>query len=191
MNTSPKTWALPLCKTALAFLLLLTCAFASAFAGTTYYVSTTGADTNNGTSTGTAWRHVQYAANHVAAGDTVNILGGVYNETVAIPASGSATAGYITFQNYSGQTATIDGTGLTPPNGNNSGLVSIASQSYIILQGLEIRNYKTATTKATPVGVWVTGAGSHLQLLNNKIHDIVTTATGCNANALGVAFYGT
>jgi Right handed beta helix region len=34
------------------------------------------------------------------------------------------------------------------------------------------------------------GAGSHLQLLNNHIHDIVTTASGCAANALGVAFYG-
>jgi hypothetical protein len=157
---------------------------------TTYYVSTSGSDSNSGLSTNSAWRHVQYAANHVAAGDTVNILGGVYNETVTIPASGSATAGYITFQNYSGQTATIDGTGLTPPNSNN-GLINIASQSYIIIQGLEIRNYKTTTTKATPVGVWVTGAGSHLQLLNNHIHDIWTTASGCNANALGVAFYGT
>jgi Right handed beta helix region len=190
MNTSfPR--ALAVGKTAWTVLLLLTCASASGFAVNNYYVSTTGSDSNNGLSTSTAWRHVQYAANHVAAGDTVNILGGVYNETVNIPASGSATAGYITFQNYAGQTATIDGTGLTPPNGNNSGLVTITSQSYIILQGLEIRNYKTTTTKATPVGVWVTGAGSYIQLLNNQIHDIVTTATGCNANALGVAFYGT
>ena len=28
-------------------------------------------------------------------------------------------------------------------------------------------------------------------MLNNHIHDIVTTASGCNANALGIAFYGT
>ena len=131
-----------------------------------------------------------YAANHVVAGDTVNIMAGTYNETVTIPVSGSATAGYITFQNYSGQAAILDGTGLTPPSGNN-GMINIASQSYLIIQGLEIRNYKTTTTKAVPVGVWVTGAGSYLQLLNNHIHDIWTTATGCNANALGVAFYGT
>jgi len=190
MNTSLKTWALARCKTALGFLLLLTWAFASGFAGTTYYVSTAGSDSNNGTSTSTAWRHVQYAANHVATGDTVNMLGGVYNETVSIPASGSASAGYITFQNYSGQTATIDGTGLGIPGGQY-GLINIASQSYIIIRGLEIRNYKTTSTKYVPVGVYVTGAGSHLQLLNNHIHDIVTTAAGCNANALGVAFYGT
>jgi hypothetical protein len=179
-----------MCKTALAALLVVVCLTGAAVAGTTYFVSTTGADTNNGTSPSTAWRHVQYAANHVVAGDTVNILGGVYNESVTIAASGSATAGYITFQNYAGQAAAIDGTGLTPPNSNH-GLINITSQSYIIIQGLEIRNYKTTTTKATPVGVWVTGAGSYMQLLNNHIHDIQTTASGCNANALGVAFYGT
>jgi hypothetical protein len=176
--------------THLAVVLGVCFALATAAHAATYYVSTTGNNSHNGTSPGTAWRNVQYAANHVAAGDTVNVLGGVYNETVTIPASGSATAGYITFQNYSSQTATIDGTGLTPPNSNN-GLINIASQSYIIIRGLEIRNYKTTSTKATPVGVWVTGAGSHLQLLNNHIHDIWTTASGCNANALGVAFYGT
>jgi hypothetical protein len=160
-----------------------------AVGGTTYYVSTSGNNSNNGLSTTTAWRNVQYAANRVAAGDTVNILGGVYNETVNIPASGSATAGYIAFQNYSGQTATIDGTGLSVPGGQY-GLVNIANQSYIIIQGLEIRNYKTTSTKYVPVGVYVTGAGSYIQLLNSHIHHIQTTASGCNANALGVAFYG-
>ena len=70
--------------------------FASA---TTYYVSTTGSNTNDGLATTSAWRNIQYAANHVVAGDTVQVLGGTYNEVVTIPASGSATAGYITFQN--------------------------------------------------------------------------------------------
>jgi len=185
-----KNWALSSRNIALKTLFAVVGFSGVALGANTYYVSTSGSDSNTGTSTSTPWRHIQYAANHVAAGDTVNILGGVYNETVSIAASGSAAAGSITFQNYAGQTATIDGTGITPPNGN-TGLVTIASQSYIILRGLEIRNYKTTTTKATPVGVWVTGAGGYIQLLNNQIHDIVTTATGCNANALGVAFYGT
>jgi len=160
--------------------------FASA---TTYYVSTTGSNTNDGLATTSAWRNIQYAANHVVAGDTVQVLGGTYNEVVTIPGSGSATAGYITFQNYASQAAIIDGTGLTPPA--QGGLINIASQSYVIIRGLEIRNYKTTSRSKVPVGVWVTGAGSNLQLLNNHIHDIVTTASGCNANALGVAFYGT
>jgi len=174
----------------LAALLLSLLLPAVALAGTTYYVSTSGSNSNNGLTTGTAWRNVQYAANHIHAGDTVNILGGVYNETVNIPVSGSASAGAITLQNYAGQTATIDGTGLSIPGGQ-FGLINIASQSYVTIQGLEVRNYKTTSKSNVPVGVYVTGAGSNLQLLNNHIHDIQTTASGCNANALAVAFYGT
>jgi hypothetical protein len=160
------------------------------FAGTTFYVSTTGNNGNDGLSAKTAWRNVQYAANHVSAGDTVNLLRGVYNETVNIPVSGSSRAGSITFQGYQGQRATIDGTGLSVPGGQ-FGLITISSQSYIIVQGLELRNYRTSSRQSVPVGIWVTGAGSHLQILNNHIHHIETTATGCGANALGLAFYGT
>ena len=161
-----------------------------AASATTYYVSTSGNNTNNGTSVSSAWRNVQYAANHAHAGDTVQVLGGVYNELVNIPFSGSATAGYITFQNYPGQLPIIDGTGLSIPGGQY-GLFNVAGQSYITIQGFEVRNYKSTTKNNVPVGVYFTGAGSYLQLLNNHIHDIVVIASGCNANALGVAFYGT
>jgi hypothetical protein len=169
--------------------LLMACV-AAASSATTYYVSTSGNNNNSGLSTGSAWRTVQWAANHVQAGDTVNVLGGVYNETVNIPVSGSATAGYVTFQNYSGQTPTLDGTGLSIPGGQY-GLFNLASQSYVIIQGFEIRNYKTSSRNIVPVGIYISGAGSYIQVLNNHIHDIVTSATGCNANALGIAVYGT
>jgi hypothetical protein len=156
---------------------------------TTYYVSTSGSNSNSGLSVTSAWRNIQYAANHVQAGDTVNVLAGSYNETVNIPVSGSAAAGYITFQNYAGQAAAVDGTGLSIPGGQY-GLFNIASQSYIIIQGLELRNYKTSKRNVVPVGIYISGAGSFIQLLNNHIHDIVTSASGCNANALGIAVYG-
>jgi hypothetical protein len=169
---------------------VLTLLLALPAAATTYYVSTSGNNNNNGLTTSSAWRNIQYAANHVQAGDTVQVLGGVYNELVNIPASGSAAAGSITFQNYPGQTPVLDGTGLNIPGGQY-GLINIAGQSYIIIQGFEVRNYKSTTKNNVPIGIYFTGAGSYLQLLNNHIHDIVVTASGCNANALGVAFYGT
>jgi hypothetical protein len=171
----------------LGLCIVLTAALASA---TTFYVSTTGSNTNDGLTSTSAWRNIQFAASHVVAGDTVQVLGGVYNETVNIPASGSATAGYITFQNFAGQIPIVDGTGLGIPGGQ-FGLFNIASQSYVIIQGFEIRNYKSTARNIVPVGVYITGAGSHLQLLNNHIHNIVVTASGCNANALGIAVYGT
>jgi hypothetical protein len=158
--------------------------------GVSYYVSTTG---NDGTGAGTfasPWRTIQHAANMVRPGDTVNVRGGTYNESVTISASGSLAGGLITFQSYAGETAIVDGTGLSIPNSQN-GLINISNQSYLVIQRLEIRNYKSTKRNVVPVGIWVTGAGSNLQFLNNHIHDITTTANGCNANALGFAMYGT
>jgi parallel beta-helix repeat protein len=45
--------------------------------GSTYYVSPTGSDTNNGSS-GSPWKTLQKAANFVAAGDTVIVAAGTY-----------------------------------------------------------------------------------------------------------------
>src|SRR5450755_2658925 len=157
--------------------------------GLSYYVSTTGSDNNPGT-LGSPWRTIQHAANTVAAGDTVFVRAGVYNEHVNVPVSGNTTAGYTTFQNYPGETASLDGTGLDVPDGEY-GLFNVNSQSYLIISGFEIRNYKTSSTKYVPVGIYIYGAGSNLQILNNHIHDIQTSAKGCNANALGIAVYGT
>ncbi len=140
-----------------------------ATAGTSYYVSTTGNDKNPGT-VGSPWRTIQYAANTVQAGDTVLVRGGVYKEHVNVPISGNATAGYTTFQSYSRETAIVDGTGLDVPDGQY-GLFNIDSQSYLIIQGFEIRNYKTSSTKYVPVGIYIYGAGSNLQILNNHIHN--------------------
>jgi hypothetical protein len=154
----------------------------------TYYVSTSGSDSNNG-SLGAPWRTIQHAANTATAGNTVWIMGGVYNELVTFPNSGSAAGGYISFQSYPGQTAIVDGTGLSVPTGQY-GLLTIVNQSYLAIAGLEIRNYTSGTIKLVPIGIYITGADSYVQVLGNRIHDIVTTAKTCNANALGMAVYG-
>src|ERR1051325_7473065 len=49
---------------------------------TTYYVSTSGSDGNNGTSLSTPWRTINKAAQTMVAGDTVYIRGGTYRESV-------------------------------------------------------------------------------------------------------------
>ncbi len=157
-------------------------------AGATYYVATTGNDNNNG-SFGSPWRTIQHAANTAVAGNTVYVMGGVYSEIVTFPHSGSASAGYITFQSYPGQTATVDGTGLSVPGGQY-GLFTIQNQNYLAISGFEIRNYTTGSTASVPIGIFITGADSYIQILGNQIHDIVTTAKTCNANALGMAVYG-
>jgi hypothetical protein len=161
----------------------------TAVIGMAFYVSTTGSDSNPGTIT-SPWRTIQHAANSVQAGGTVFVRGGVYNESVNISVSGSATAGPITFQTFPGENAIIDGTGLVPSTSGTQGLINIANQSYISIQGFEIRNYQTSSASATPAGIWISGSGSNIQLLDNLIHNIVTTSE-TTGSAFGIAVYGT
>jgi hypothetical protein len=158
--------------------------------GVTYYVATTGSDSNAG-SLAAPFRTVQHAATIAAAGDTVQVRGGVYNEKVYLSGSGNATSGYITFMSYPGETAVVDGTGLSCCGSTGQdGLFYLTTNSYIIIQGFEIRNY-TSSTKSSPVGIDFQGAGSYVQILNNHIHNIAATGNACNsANGLAVAIYG-
>jgi hypothetical protein len=169
---------------------LILLAFASttlpAQSGSTFYVSKSGSNSNSGSYTA-PWLTIQHAANSVTAGATVYVEAGVYNESVNFPASGAAS-NYITFASYPGQTATIDGTGVSVTG--TQGLINIINQSYIRVSGFEIRNYTTASASLTPAGIWVTGSGTGLQLLNNIVHNITTTSEK-NGNAFGIAVYGT
>jgi hypothetical protein len=56
--------------------------------GTTYYVSTIGSDSNNGTFDA-PWKTIQKACNTVIAGDTVCIEAGTYKGKISIPTSGT------------------------------------------------------------------------------------------------------
>jgi hypothetical protein len=154
--------------------------------GSTFYVAKTGSNSNSGSYTA-PWLTIQHAATTVTAGATVYVESGVYNESVNFPASGTA-ANPIIFASYPGQTATIDGTGLSVTG--TQGLINIVNQSYITVNGFEIRNYTTSKAALTPAGIWVTGSGSGVQLLNNLVHNITTTSEK-NGNAFGIAVYGT
>jgi len=154
--------------------------------GATFYVSKSGKDSNSGSLTA-PWLTIQHAANSVSAGATVYVEAGVYNESVTFPASGTAS-NYITLASYPGQTAVIDGTGLGVTA--IQGLINIVNQSYITVNGFEIRNYTTKNATVTPAGIWVTGSGTGVQLLNNLVHNI-TTSSEKSGNAFGIAVYGT
>src|SRR5579864_3030677 len=116
--------------------------------GSTFYVSKSGSDTNSGSFTA-PWLTIQHAANSVTAGATVYVESGVYNESVSFPASGTAS-NHITFTNYSGESPVIDGTGLAVSG--TQGLINIVNQSYITVNGFEIRNYTTSNATLTPAG---------------------------------------
>ena len=154
--------------------------------GSSFYVSKSGSNSNSGSYTA-PWLTIQHAASTVTAGATVYVETGVYNESVSFPNSGTAS-NPITFINYPGQAPVIDGTGLSVTG--TQGLINIINQSYITVNGFEIRNYTTSNANLTPAGIWITGSGSGVQLLNNLVHNITTTSEK-NGNAFGIAVYGT
>jgi hypothetical protein len=88
-------------------------ATASAQAATTYYVATTGNNGADGLTPSTAFKTVAFAVGRVAAGDTIQVRGGTYAESVTISRPGSA-AQWITLQPYPGETPVLRSTGSGP-----------------------------------------------------------------------------
>jgi len=177
-------------KILLPVFLSISAAFAQ---GDSLYVSTTGDDGNPG-SQAAPWRTIQHAADSARAGSTVNVRGGVYEERVTINVSGNAKDGFITFRSYPEETAVLEGEHLTPEA--RSGMFVIRNKSYIRIEGFEIRNYRTAEHRLTPLGISVIGAGSHIELLHNNVHQIENNfqgrdRPGSGGNGFGIAVYGT
>jgi hypothetical protein len=175
------------------FVLLASVSVAFGQTNFSFYVATTGNNSNPGTQAA-PWRTIQHAADTARAGSTVNVRGGIYEELVSINASGNATDGFITFRSYPGETAVLEAAHFTPSG--RSGVLTIHNQSYVRIEGFEIRNFRTAEHRLAPLGISVMGAGSHIELLKNNVHHIENNfqgrdAPGSGGNGFGIAVYGT
>lgn len=100
-----------------------------------FFVSPSGDDANPGTYA-LPWETIQHAINHALAGDTVLIRDGIYYESLVFGTSGNPGDGHIVYKNYPGEHPIIDGT----TTGYHVG-ITMTGVSYLILQGLEIRNW--------------------------------------------------
>lgn len=176
-------------KAPLKFFMMMTLIAGSATHGfgANYYVATNGNDANFGTNITAPWHTVQKAADTLAAGDTVFVRGGVYNERVTVNVSGSAAGGRVVFQNFPGESPVIDGAGLIVPSVDN-GLFLLTDRSFVTIQGFELRNYTVSSSSKVPTGIFINGACHDISILTNHIHHIANT----NRNgAFGLAAYGT
>ena len=99
-------------------------------AGSVYYVSPTGSDTNPGTSSA-PFKTFAKANSMLTAGSTLNIYAGVYNQPMAITKSGTSSAG-ITIQPVGGAVV------IDIQNAASIGLDVRAS--YVTVTGLEVKN---------------------------------------------------
>jgi len=175
------------------FILLICVSAALGQTNSSFYVATTGDDSNPGT-LAAPWRTIQHAADCARAGSTVYVRGGIYEELVSLKASGNASDGFITFRSYPDETAVLDAAHFTPTG--RTAVLTIQNKSYVRIMGFEIRNFRTAEHRLVPLGISVIGSGSHIELLKNNVHHIEQTfdgrdAPGHGANGFGIAVYGT
>jgi len=153
-----------------------------------YYVSTSGSDANAGTSPA-PWLTIQHAVSTVSAGSTVYVEGGTYTGLVTFNVCGSASGGMIRVQSYPGQTAIIDGTGVTIPYSTDSaarGLVQITNCSYVSVEGFTIRNITPDTSSVFPAAVSINGSSSYVQIRGNTIYNVNNSTYGAH----GIGVYG-
>lgn len=159
---------------------------------TEYHVSPTGADTNSG-SAESPWLTLQHAAETLVPGDIATVHAGTYGQ-VTVKVSGSAKGGPVTFRSAPGETAIIDGSGLTPSaEVDADALILIQGRKYVVIDGFELRNFKTTDPAPTPAGIFLSGPCQHVTIQNCNIHDIANTGgdVQSSGNAFGLAVYGT
>jgi cysteine-rich repeat protein len=113
------------------------------------------------------------------AGDTVLVREKAtpYFEKLVFPRSGDATAGFISLEAQPGERPVLDGTGVPGAH-----MVAITNRSWVRLRGFEIQNH---TGVSDGSGVRIEGAGTHIEILDNEIHDIR------GSDAMGITVYGT
>jgi len=110
---------------------------AQAAAGTTYYVSSTGSDSNN-CSQASPCRQITKALTLVKAGDTISVgAGASYNAFTIDTMNGTASAPI---------TIKAQGTGaqISPTSSQNGDSIYIADSSYIVIDGLQAFNANRA-----------------------------------------------
>jgi hypothetical protein len=148
----------------LSVLFLSNQAKAASISGT-YYVSTTGSDSNSG-SLLSPWRTMQHGLDVAQAGDTILVRGGVYSESLTFTRSGAEGAP-ITLSGYPGEKATLDGTGLSPVRT----AVNLTSQDYITIANLTICNY-SRDGLYSGFGVVVWDDGDYITLRGLEFHHV-------------------
>lgn len=124
-----------------------------AAASNTYYVSSTGSDSNSGSSTA-PFKTFPRAVSSLQPGDTLQVLPGTYGDILTLSTSGLEGAPI---------TVIGDGAILNMQGVNANGIV--VSGSYIRVSGFEV-------TGATDFGILVTGRNVTIE--NNRVHDNVT-----------------
>jgi hypothetical protein len=124
---------------------------------------------------GGGYATIQEALDAAGAGDVVRVAAGVYAERLIFPRSGNPTSGFLALEAAPGARPILDGS--TLPGGDPA--IAIPGRSFVRVTGFEIRNFADAHA------IFASGSGTHVELRDNRIHDIRGEGAG------GIAVYGT
>lgn len=150
------------------------------------YVAPTGKDTNAG-SIKQPLKTLKRASQLAKAGTTVYLRKGTYPEALTVKYSGTKQAPVV-FRNYQKEKVVLSGKTLKQKDGDTA-LVRIENRQYVTIQGLVVADIETTRTNETPIGMFITGTGRNIQLIDNQVRRIKTNAK--DGNAHGIAIYGT
>lgn len=149
-----------------------------------YYVSASGSESNKGT-IDAPFQTINNALSHTVPGDTVMVRGGIYSEKVVFPKSGIMDK-YITLKAYHAEKPIIDGSAFSV-NGREA-LVTIDKAKFIVVDGFEIRNFKTST--GDPKAIMVEGGSDYITIKNNIIYGIDYTQLPLNGGGNAILIIG-
>jgi hypothetical protein len=139
------------------------------------YVASSGSDSGSG-SASSPYKTIQYAIDKAAAGTTIYVSNGTYNQKLKI-----SNKKDISIVSSPGNAPVITGAGFSSGN-----LITISSSSGIKFSGFDITNYWSATGFET---IYVNTGCSNIEISNNTIHDLGTTSSGGNVHGILVKSY--
>lgn len=142
--------------------------------GRSFFLSTTGADANDGSSN-SPWQTLQNATSKMLPGDTLLVRDGTYVGAHVITASGSAKAP-LNIMAFPGENPVF-----THPNdrGDSYGDTLSILGSYLNIRGLKITSGRTDSAN----GLWVDVAAHHVTISNCEIygtHAVLAVISGNN-----------
>jgi parallel beta-helix repeat protein len=149
-------------------------------AGNTFYVATSGADSNNGSST-RPWRTLQHAVESIVPGDTILVRSGTY-KGCRIESSGTSK-GWKTLKAASGAKVLINAPG--PKNSHKSNIEietweGNGTVAYWVIQDLEVAN---APSWGIDTRGNETHHSRHITINHNNVHD-----NGLQSGRTGIFF---
>jgi parallel beta-helix repeat protein len=155
--------------TAVAFLFV-----AATTNAATWYVSTSGNDSNSGTLS-SPFRTINKAAGVAKPGDEVLVRGGVYYGLVSIASKGTSSS-RIVFRSYPGEVAVLDGTGTA----DAKDLVTLYKAEFVDFSNFEVRN-------ATKIGITLYAA-NNIRLTGNEVHRSMRNGIYAGHSAFGSSY---